>query len=63
MKQLILTISPQMWEEYKTAVSKIQGHNVNEEQAERISQMDMWAAIRHTIDVWYKYEMKEGKNE
>jgi hypothetical protein len=50
MKQLILTISPQMWQEYKDAVEKIQGKNLDDAFVERVAQMDMWQALRHSID-------------
>lgn len=63
MKQLILTISPYMWEEYKAAVEKMQGSEVSESIVERVAQMEMWQALRNTIEKINNSFKEEGKNE
>jgi hypothetical protein len=50
VKQIIFTVSPDMWETYKAASSKKQGFEVSEGQAENLAKMDMWRGMQHTIN-------------
>ena len=63
MKQLILTISPEMWERFKLATAAPQGTDIDESLAERIAQMYMWKALSNIIIAYDKQIEKEGKNE
>lgn len=62
-KQLTLTISDEMWEEYKTAISIFQGVELDEQIVEEVVRLDMLAALRNTIEVIGKSCKKERMNE
>jgi hypothetical protein len=50
MKQLILTISPDMWKAYRAAITARFNFDVGETQAEEIAKMDMWQGLQNTIN-------------
>jgi hypothetical protein len=49
LKQLILTIPPSIWEDYKKALSKRIGVQVDDTQAESLASIDMFTGLMKTI--------------
>lgn len=56
LKQLVLTIPPSIWEDYKKALSKKLGVQVDNVQAESSADIDMFNGLMKTI-----YAMEQPK--
>lgn len=63
MKELILTITDEMWQEYISAIHKLEGKSVDDALVEMSALMIMMGALEDAIGKINNSCKTEGKNE